>query len=191
MSTTSVTKTGEGTFHEKGKVDKELNRLSGSYFIFLIVMVIVFLAIAVMFSVNAFYFDRIRKAFPSSATGTQFAATGGTGTTIGGLTRNDADGLFYANIAFAIATGIIFFALIIVLFLGVWKPNAVEKVRASVGRVTDPVKTAVASGARRTGAAAYAGGKEFGKGLARGVGDVAQGTTRAGTAAGGTALATQ
>lgn len=169
-----VQRTGKIEAHEASKVDKELNRLSGSYFIFVVVMAIVFLALAIMFSINSYYFDQVRKAI-GNAQGSQVAS----GVNCG-LSKGEADGLFYANIAFAVVTGVIFLALVVILFVGVWKPKAVEKFRASTAKVLNPVGQAGATGLRKAGAAAYAGGKELGAAGYRAGKEIGAGAGKAG-----------
>jgi hypothetical protein len=179
--------TGTRDVHPRESVDKELNRLSGSYYIFLIVMVLVFLGLTVMFSVNAYYFGQINGAVPSD----------GSVTIPGGLTKTDVEALFYTNIAFAIISVIIFSALVLVLILGIWKLQAVEKGRALVARVTGPVGTRLAVGTREaalsagraatsvgegTLAGARAGVREIGRGLGTGASELGAGTLRTGKA---------
>lgn len=177
--------TGTKDVHATENVDKELNRLSGSYYIFLIVMVIVFLALTVMFSVNAYYFGRINSAVPSN----------GSVTIPGGLSKTDVEALFYTNIVFAGISGIIFLALIIVLIIGIWKPKQVEKIRATTARYTNVVGTNLAAGTREAGAAVknvatpvgqglYTGARQVGQGLYTGAQEVGLGAARTGIALG-------
>lgn len=79
--------------------EEAANKVSTSYTIFLIVMTIVFLAIAIVFGVNTYFYDKIRKNGCSS-----------------NISSSEAEALYWTNLILAVISGIMFIVCIILMF---------------------------------------------------------------------------
>lgn len=84
---------------EKKKATRRHDKVSTSYTIFLIVMTIVFLAIAIVFGVNTYFYDKIRKNGCSS-----------------NISSSEAEALYWTNLILAVISGIMFIVCIILIF---------------------------------------------------------------------------
>lgn len=117
----------------------EHGKVSTSYTIFLIVVLIVMLFVTGVFIANAVYYDRIRKA-------------GGCSTAI---SKNESDILFWVNVILAVISGIMVIVAIVLLFFAYKKPEYTEKYigRYQLGSSVQPYAQKAKGVARGVGGA--------------------------------------
>lgn len=154
--------------------EAEHKKVSSSFAIFLIVVLIVMLFVTGVFIANAIYFDDIRNK----------------GGCANSISKNEANIMFWLNVILAVVSGIMIIVCIALLFLAYRAPKFTEKYIGTVqaGTAVQPYVQEVAGGVGR-GAQEVAGG--IGRGaqeVYRGVQPVGRGVYSAGRA-GATRLA--
>lgn len=137
---------------------QEHGKVTSSYSIFLIVAAIVFLAIAVVFGVNTFFYDKIRKSGCSSS-----------------ISSSEATALFWTNLVLAVIAGIMFIVSIILMFTETKAPTYANKY---LGRLRYEGELKAQLAAAKAKAAATAA-KPYAYGAAAGFGAATQGFGRA------------
>ncbi len=124
----------------------EHGKVSTSYTIFLIVVLIVMAFVTAVFITNAVFYEAIRK---------QASACGGA------VSKNEADVLFWLNVVLAVIAAILLLVSIVLLFFAYKKPKFTEKYigKYQVGSKLQPLAAHVGlradefgRGARRVGA---------------------------------------
>lgn len=161
MSTTPASIGDTVPVTETAGAKEEHAKVTSSYTIFLIVVSIVFLAIAIVFGVNTYFYDKIRK------------------TGCGSITASDAEALYWTNLVLAVIAGIMFIVSIILIFtetkaptyaneyLGKLRAEGERGVRGAYGYAAPRVKAGAArlgTAARSAGARAYQAGARTAQG---------------------------
>lgn len=136
---------------------QEHGKVTSSYSIFLIVVTIVFLAIAVVFAINTYFYDRIRSTGCSTS-----------------ISKNEAEALFWTNLVLAIVAGIMFIVSIILIFTETKAPTYANKYLGKLRYEGEVRARATAARARPYVSGAAAGFGSATAGLGRAVGATAQ-----------------
>jgi len=135
---------------------QEHGKVTSSYSIFLIVVAIVFLAIAVVFAINTYFYDRIRSTGCSTS-----------------ISKNEAEALFWTNLVLAIVAGIMFIVSIILIFTETKAPTYANKYLGKLRYEGEVRARAAAAGARPYVSGAAAGLGQAAIGFNRAVGATA------------------
>lgn len=143
-------------------------KVTTSYTIFLIVVAIVFLAIAVVFAINTYFYDKIRKNGCSSS-----------------ISKSEAEALYWTNLVLAIVAGIMFIVSIILIFTETKAPSYATKYLGRLKYQTESGEViGLGEAGRRAAAAGYTrGAAAVGSGYRAGLAAAGRGYSAA-TAAG-------
>lgn len=144
------------TYVPENQARGQHGKVTTSYTIFLIVVAIVFLAIAVVFAINTYFYDKIRKNGCASS-----------------ISKSEAEVLYWINLVLAIIAGIMFIVSIILIFTETKAPSYATKY---LGRLKYQTESGDVIGLGEAGRRAVAAGYASGAGLARrGYASAAQG----------------
>jgi hypothetical protein len=117
MSATS-TEVKRGEVIPKEHVDKKVGEKSSSYLIFLVVVFIVLTFITGVLIANTIYFSELRNQ------------------SCGKVPQSQLDIMYWLNLVLTIVAGILWLVILVLFFLGWWKPEFTEKYVGTYKRPT-------------------------------------------------------